>query len=561
MHNFADDIYNTKAKQARNMVRTRLIVIGCLFVLAFLTVGAKAVENCLFASEWKKTKSYKPVEKSTRTEIIDRNGVILATNLKTASVYANPREILDIEEASFKLSEALPDVDATSLLAEFSQKSSFVWIKRNLTPKEQKAINNLGIPGIYFTEDISRVYPNGSLLSHALGYVSVDNQGLAGVERKFNDELSSGRTTPLQLSIDVKLQHILREELLNQAAKFHAKGATGLVADVKTGEILAMVSLPDYDPNQAGYATKDQKFNRVTLGTYEMGSSFKSLTAAIALDLGVANLNSTYDATQSLKVGRQTIHDYHAKKRILTLPEVMMFSSNIGTARLAMSVGTEKLKEGLAKLGMFDKVDLEISERALPQYPRRWSEIVTMTVSFGHGIAVSAAHMAQAYIPIVNGGFRIPLTLLKKNKGDEIASTKVFSSKTSQDMRTILRDIVKGGTGKNADAEGYLVGGKTGTAEKIEHGHYSKTGVMSSFAAAFPINDPKYFVLAIVDEPREIVKGVRPTGGIVAAPIVKNFVGRAGPLLGIKPQYEVTPKKNEIYVEKENAAIIRTARN
>jgi cell division protein FtsI (penicillin-binding protein 3) len=527
-----------RKKQVNNMVKMRLYFIGCCFVFGFAVVAVKASEVMLFNDNWKRSGNYKQIKSSNRMEIVDRNGVILATNLKTRSAYANPHDMMETKDAARKLAKALPQLKEADLLKAFNRKASFVWIKRNLIPEEQKAINDLGIPGIYFTDDVARVYPQGPALSHILGYVNVDNQGLAGVEREFDELLSMGSNEPLQLSVDVKLQHILRDELETQFRDYKALGAAGAIVDVHTGEVLAMASLPDFDPNSPGTATPDSKFNRLTLGTYEMGSTFKAFTLAAALDSGAVTMNSTFDATQPIRIGHQTIHDYHGKKRVLTLTEVLMYSSNIGTAKMAMELGADKFKTFLGELGMFDYTDIEIPEKAKPLIPKRWPDVTLMTVSFGHGIAITPIHMAQGYATMLNGGYKIPLTLTKKPYGAKVEGKRIISEETSKNVRQILRDIVLGGTGKNADAEGYQVGGKTGTAEKLVHGRYEGSKVMSSFMGGFPMNDPRYAVVVIIDEPQEKQKYVRPTGGIVAAPAVKNIIMRAGTLLGIKPQFD-----------------------
>jgi len=544
------------------MVKSRLLFITCAFALFFFIIALKAAEVSVFGHDESAKKTAHGNPKIDRAEIVDRNGNLLATNLKIAGVYANPKEIIDVQETVLGLTSALVETDMKSLAQDFKKDTQFVWIKRNISPKEQQAVNDLGLPGIYFSEEITRVYPHGNLLAHILGYVNVDNEGLAGIERELNEALMWGSKEPLQLSIDVKIQHILRDELLTKLEEFQAHSASGMVVDVQTGETLAMVSLPDFDPNHPADATKEQKFNGLTLGVYEMGSIFKPITAAMAMDYGVADFNTTYDARTPLRFARQTISDYHGKKRILTLPEVIMYSSNIGTAKMALAIGTERQKEFLDKIGMLEKSEIEIPEKTAPQYPRKWKDINTITISFGHGIAVSPIHMAKAFIPLVNGGDLHPVTLLKKKDGDLTEAKKVISKTTSDKVRKLLRMVVKGGTGRNADAKGYLVGGKTGTAEKLENGKYSSTKVMSSFIGAFPMSEPRYVVIAIFDEPQQQKKYVRPTGGVVAAPVIKNIVARVGPILGIKPRFD-DEAEQELYVNQwlEHAPAIVSAHN
>lgn len=543
-----------KDRQNSAMVKNRLMFIMSFFCILFTIIAYRSTEITVLSAgpNVKKDGSYNSIIKTARSEIVDRNGYTIATNLKTASVYANPKEILDIEEAVNSLSTAVPDLDATGLLVDFDKDTKFVWVKRHISPKEQKAINDLGVPGIYFTEDIKRVYPHENLLSHVLGYVDIDNKGLAGVEREFDELLAWGSDDPLQLSIDLKIQHILRDELAKQMIGYDAIGAAGMVMDAKTGEVIAMVSLPDFNSNNPKIATSEQKFNRITQAAYEMGSTIKPITAAMALDYGVANLNSSYDASKPLKYAKHTIHDYHAKNRVLTLPEVIMYSSNIGSAKMAMKVGTKKQQEFLKKVGMFDKTEIELPEKSTPLKPKTWREINTMTISFGHGIAVSPAHIAKAFTSLVNGGNLHPMTLLKKKSGDIIKSKKVVSKETSDKIRGILRLVVEKGTSKGANASGYIVGGKTGTSEKLVNGKYSKTKLMSSFVGAFPMNNPQYVVVVAIDEPKQQKKWVRPTGGVVAAPIVGGIIERTGPILGIQPQYEEELPKDAITVRYQN---------
>ncbi len=548
--------FDIRRRQSGAMLKSRLTIVSMGFCLAFLILAAKAVEVTLLNDKWKDSSSYRGIKPLPRTEIVDRNGIILATNLKTKSAYANPREMIDPKEAAEKISRVLPHLSYNELYKSFTRDASFVWVKRNLTPDEIKLINHQGVPGVYFTEDIARVYPHGPLLAHVLGYVNVDNLGLAGIERELDELLEMGTKEPVQLSIDIKIQHALRDEMEKQFLDYKAAGAAGMVVNVKTGEIVAMVSLPDFDPNSPGTAEPEQKFNRVTLGAYEMGSTFKAFTAAAALDSGTIKMNSMFDATTPIKVGRQTISDYHAKKRVLSLTEVMMYSSNIGTAKMAIQLGGDKFSAFLKNIGMFDYAEIEIPEKAKPLSPKRWPDITTMTVSFGHGIAVTPVHMAKGMVALVNGGYLVPLTLTKRKPNDIIESKQVISQKTSAEIRQILRTIVTEGTGRGANAEGYLVGGKTGTAEKLVGGRYSKDRVLSSFIATFPINDPEYFVITLFDDPKEKQRYVRPTGGVIAAPPIKNIIMRMGAILRMKPQYEENPKPKDLYVTNEMQKVI-----
>jgi cell division protein FtsI (penicillin-binding protein 3) len=431
-----------------------------------------------------------------------------------------------------------------------------------LTPKQQFEVNRLGIPGLQFEREERRVYPDGNLAAHVVGYSGIDNKGLAGVERGM-DEVLKERVEPLRLSLDIRVQHILHEELSRAVDEFSAIGGTGLIMDVRNGEILSLVSLPDFDPNQPGTATPERIFNRATLGAYEMGSTFKIFNTAMVLENRVGTLGSSYDATKSIHVGRFTIEDYHAKRRWLTMAEIFMYSSNIGSVRMALDAGTERQKEFFQRLGMTRTPAIEIPEVAGPLVPSPWREINTMTIAFGHGMSVTPLHMAIGVSAMVNGGMLRQATVLKRPDGYLPAGQQVVSPRTSDDMRRLLRLVVESGTGTSAAAPGYLVGGKTGTAEKVAGKGYAKKALLSSFIAAFPINDPKYLVLIMIDEPHGTKKTFGyATGGWVAAPAVSRIVTRAAPLLGVKPVDENTPEiRSALRIDQPGLMVKKLASN
>jgi cell division protein FtsI (penicillin-binding protein 3) len=540
------------AKQAMETGRTRLVVAGALFAVCFAILAARLVDLTLVqggeeASETRAENQLALIDRQPapyRAPIVDRNGVLLAMNLHTASVYADPRKILNSRDAATRLARELPELSQADLQQKFTSGKSFVWIKRNLTPKQEYAVNALGIPGILFENEERRVYPQGPLAAHVLGYTNVDNKGMAGIEEFFNDRLRDPARTsqPLRLSIDVRVQHALRDELSQTMQTFQSLGAAGLVMDVHTGELLAMVSLPDFDPTQAGEATDDERFNRVTLGVYEMGSVFKTFTMAMGLDSGVVGLNGGYDATDPIHVARFTISDDHPQRRWLSVPEIFEYSSNIGAAKMALDVGTSGQQAFLEKFGMLRKSSIELPEVGAPLVPRHWANIETMTIAFGHGLSVSPLQVASGVTAIVNGGMLVPPTLVQRESDQPLPSRRVISARTSDEMRRLLRLVVEGGTGKFAEAPGYLVGGKTGTAEKVLNGNYRLHANLSSFVAAFPINDPRYVVLAVVDEPH----GTKETHGFVtagwtAAPAVSRVITRIAPILGVAPVDEDAP--------------------
>jgi cell division protein FtsI (penicillin-binding protein 3) len=530
-------------KQILETGRPRMLIAAGLFLVGFLAVAGRMVELSLFKGE--PPKAYAPTKsaqlKTGRGDIVDRNGVLLATSLPVASLAANPREISNPEEVADKLVKILPELNRGEVVSKLSSDRGFVYLKRKLHPRQLHEVNRLGIPALKFEYGEQRFYPQGSLGGHALGLVDVDSTGIAGIEKNFDAELR-GAKEPLRLSIDVRVQEVLKRELLRSIADFRAVGGMGLVMDVQNGELLAMVSLPDYDPNTVSTATPEAMFNRVTLGAYEMGSTFKLFTAAAALDAGTANLNTMFDARAPINISRFQIRDYHPLNRHLSVSEIMVHSSNIGAAKMAVDMGTERQKNFFGKLGMLRPASVELPEVGSPLYPTHWREINTMTIAYGHGLSVSPLQMAAGVAGIINGGiFRNP-TVLRQDDGLPTEGVRVISAKTSAQMRYLMRLIVESGTGSKADAEGYLVGGKTGTAEKTGVGGYARKALLSSFVGAFPIDEPRYVVLAMVDEPHGTKESAGyATGGWVAAPVVSRVVSQIGPMLGIRPM----PKTGE----------------
>jgi len=539
-------------KQAIETGRNRLVLAGCLIALAFAAIAGRVVELSAFRDHNEPAVAESDGEarlKIGRANIVDRNGLLLATSLRTPSLFADPRDVLDPEAAAAKLVTVLHDLNPAEVAAKLKTNSRFVWLKRNLTPKEQNAVNQLGIPGLYFEEEWRRVYPQGSLTAHAIGFTDVDDRGISGLEKAFDDVLRSGNE-PIRLSLDLRVQHVVRDELAKQVRLFEGIGGTGVVLDVNSGETVAMVSLPDFDPNVAGRVSEDARFNRATLGVYEMGSTFKIFNTAMALDSGSTSLRGGYDATHPIRISRFTINDYHAKRRWLSTPEIFMYSSNIGSVKMALAAGTEVQRDYMARFGFLSETTLELPERGRPMAPSPWREINTMTISFGHGIAVSPMHLAAGVATVVNGGVRRPVTLLRTERPGP--GRRVIQERTSRDMRRLMRLVVENGTGRKASAEGYLVGGKTGTAEKAGgRAGYKRKRLLSSFVAAFPLNEPRYVVLVMVDEPKgqEHSHGYA-TGGWVAAPAVKRIIERAAPLLGVAPVDEMAPEiRRDLMIE------------
>jgi cell division protein FtsI (penicillin-binding protein 3) len=482
-----------------------------------------------------------------RPDLLDRNGEVLAADIKTASLYGEPRNIADPDEAAEALVTVLPDLDLAALRKRLSGDAGFVWIKREITPQQQKKIHALGIPGIGFLTENRRFYPGGPTAAHVLGLVNVDNQGIAGIEKYVDDKwladlhaagFARGEALdPVKLSLDISVQHILRDELTQAMARYHAIAAGGVVLNLHTGEILALASLPDYDPNDPVDALKPDRLNRMTAGVFELGSIFKSFTFAMAFDSGAVTMNDSLDASSAIRVGRFTINDFHGKHRVLTVPEVFIYSSNIGTARMALKVGSEGQQAYLKRFGFFSGPSIELPEVGKPLIPKKWTDLTTMTVAFGHSMAVSPLQVAIADAALLNGGKLIPATLLPRTReeADKLA-VQVLSPETSASMRYLMQLNVQKGSGTRAAVPGYLVGGKTGTAEKVDGGRYSGNKRLNSFLAAFPMDDPQYVVLVMLDEPKPEKEGMGATAGLNAAPTVAAVIRRSAALLGVKPR-------------------------
>lgn len=488
---------------------------------------------------------------AARPDIVDRNGEVLATDIKTSSLYAEPKNIIDPDETLELLSSVLPDLEPEQTYNRLKSGAGFVWLKRQLSPKQQADIMALGLPGIGFRTETKRFYPGGPTASHILGLVNVDNQGIAGLEKYIDSQgladlralglATEGNLKPFRTSLDIRVQHIVRDELVAAVERYHAIAAGAVVLDVKTGEIVAMASVPDFDPNNPFNALEKDRFNRMTAGTFEMGSTIKSFTTAMALDSGKVNMNSRFDATRPITIGRQTIRDFHGKGRVLSVPEVFIYSSNIGSAREADVVGIEGHREFLHRIGLLDRVKLEIPEIATPSEPKVWKKVHSITISFGHGMTTTPLQTAVGAAALMNGGKLLVPTLLPRGQDEAMATAKqVVSEKTSEEMRYLYRLNAEKGSGKRAEVPGYRVGGKTGTAEKVVNGRYSSDKRFNAFLASFPMDDPKYIVLSIIDEPKPEKPGMGATAGSNAAPIVANIIRRSASMLGVKPEFGQT---------------------
>jgi cell division protein FtsI (penicillin-binding protein 3) len=484
---------------------------------------------------------------AARPDLTDRNGEILATDITTASLYAEPRNIIDADEAAEAISSVFPDIDTTALRHRLETDAGFIWIRREITAEQQEAIHRLGIPGVGFISESRRFYPGGSTASHIVGHVNIDNQGIAGIEKFIDDQGLSdlhdagfalgGDMAPVALSIDLRVQHVLHDELAKAMERYQAIAATGVVLDVNTGEVMAMASIPDYDPNNPAEALQPDRLNRMTAGVYEMGSVMKTFNTAMALDSGLVSIDDSFDASRPLSVSRYTISDFHGKNRVLTVPEIFIYSSNIGSARMALTVGVDRQQEFFRRMGMGGRITTELPETASPLLPSRWTDISAMTISFGHGVSVTPMHVAMGAAALLNGGMMIPPTFMPRSEETAAAlAHRVVSQETSDMMRYLFRLNVERGSGRSAEVPGYYVGGKTGTAEKIENGRYSSSLRFNSFLAAFPMDNPQYVVLVVLDEPQPERPGLGATAGSNAAPAVASIIRRSAPFLGVEPQ-------------------------
>jgi len=545
-------LYGRKDRSAKARARVGFIML--VFAVVYAVIAGRLVMYAVVGdSHGTRRGVAQDATATARPDILDRNGEILATDVKTPSLYGEPRRIIDTDEAIELLTATLPDLETGEVRQRLSSRKGFVWLKREISPQQQQEIHRLGIPGIGFLRENKRVYPSGSEVAHVIGLVNIDNQGIAGIEKWLDSNgladlhragfASDRQQNPVQLSIDLRVSHALRDELTKAREKFHAKAASGIVSNVRTGEIVAMVSLPDFDPNNPKEAHDPDRINRLTTGVYEMGSTFKAFTLAMALDSGKATLNSMYDDRGPLHYGKFTIHDDEPKGRFISMKEVFTFSSNIGAARIALAQGVEAHKAFLAKMGQLQRLRTELPESAAPLVPHHWGELNTVTIAFGHGVAVAPLQAVMGIDALVNGGYLIPPTFLKRSEDEAMALAKrVIKPETSDKMRFLMRLNAEVGTARKADVPGYYIGGKTGTAEKVINGRYAKKRVLTAFTSIFPADAPRYQLLVMLDEPQALPEthGFI-TSGWNAVPTGGKVIARIAPLLGIEPRFDLPP--------------------
>jgi cell division protein FtsI (penicillin-binding protein 3) len=553
------------SKGIKGQKRIRLIVCG--FALCFAAITLRFGQLSLWQPGVEHDQARLEIaEKIARPDIVDRNGAVLATDISIPSLYADPRKILDTDEAVELLTATMPEIDARELRQKLSQKRAFVWLKRQIAPRQKELVHNLGIPGIGFRNERLRVYPMGRLAAHVLGFVDVDSRGLAGIEKYLDGKgalykaslAEPGKSTamPAVLSIDTRVQHAVMDEIAKAMETFKAQAGAGIVLDARSGEVVAAVSLPDFNPNHPKEAQDKTRLNRFSGGVFELGSSVKTVTFAMALDEGATDLSQSYDCRTPLAAGGSRIDDYHATRRILTVPEVFTHSSNIGTAKMALDVGIEGHQAFLKKIGFFDRLRTELPEAAEPLHPRRWGRVSTMTAAFGHGISIQPLQLAAAVAALVNGGMLVEPTFFKRDREAATAvSRRVISEKTSESMRYLMRLNVTEGTATKANAPGYRVGGKTGSAEKVVDGRYSRDHRLTTFVGAFPMDDPRYVLLVMLDEPQPTKDTYGfATAGWNAVPTAGKIVERVGALLGVEPK--ITPEEAVKLAKQVNAGTL-----
>jgi cell division protein FtsI (penicillin-binding protein 3) len=533
--------------ERRSRIRVVLAMLG--FALLYSALAARLVLLGVGGKEeGDDGPSFARTASQARPDIVDRNGETLATDIRTASLFAEPRYVVDPDEATELLASVLPGLDRMRLRRELASDAKFTYIKREITPRQQQAIHKLGLPGIGFRVENRRFYPGGPAAAHVLGTVNIDNQGIAGIEKYIDESFlndlhaagfgTGGNLEPVKLSLDLRVQHVVRDELVEAMGRYSAVAAIGIVLDVNTGEVLGMSSVPDYDANNRDEALDKDKMNRSTVGVFEMGSTFKGFTVAMALDSGVARITDSFDATHGLTVGGFTIDDFHGKHRWLTVPEVFIYSSNVGAARMALAVGLAGQHDYLKRFGLLDALRTELPESGAPIVPKMpWPKVTSITMAFGHGISVTPMQTAAAAAALVNGGLFITPTFLPRTAEAAAGVARpILSPDTSLLMRRLFRLNVLKGSGKRAAVPGYSVGGKTGTAEKVENGRYSATKRRNAFLAAFPMDAPKYLVLVVLDEPKSERPGLGATAGLNTAPTAGNIIRRIAPMLGVEPK-------------------------
>ena len=522
-----DEEYQTVTE---GRIRIRIGVVAFVFMLVIAIV--RLAEISLFSSS-EHQQNLPQALKIKRADLTDRNGELLATTLESYSLYAEPRRVWNPRETAEALVKLRPHLNREKLQKKLEMDRSFVWLERGLTPKARQAVFGLGLPGLAFRKEPKRVYPRENLASHMVGFTNVDMVGVAGAERAFNSDLIADDAPSVALSLDLRVQFALADELVKARETFAALDASGVVLDIRTGEIIAMASVPNFNPNNPDTTLPETLFNHAAMSTYDLGSVFKPLTMAMALEDGVANKSELFDVQKPYKVRHKFIRDDHPSKVPLNISGVLAESSNRGTAMIAQRIGAERQQDHLRNLGLLSRVDYELAESAKPQVQKRWGEMATVTVSYGHGLSVTPLALTAAIAGMLNDGVYVTPTVRKHSVVSPAVGRRVFRSEVSEDMRDMMRFVVTDGTGSKADIPGYGVMGKTGTAEKpSKEGGYDERRLVTSFVAAFPHSDPRYAMIVTLDEPKAI-EGTHgyATAGWNAAPVAGQVIRRIGPIL------------------------------
>ena len=536
-----------RATGQAKLARARIMMLAGGLVICYAAIFARLT---YFDMEPRTDTSAIPPDhvSAARPDIVDRNGELLATDIRTVSMFAEPNRVVDPDEAVEKIASIFPDIDRKSLYKKLAdRRSHFAWLRRQLTPKEQSEILALGIPAIGFRPEVKRFYPGGRTAAHILGYVDIDNHGVAGMEKYLDmqglsDLASTGLTSrdqlePVRLSIDLRVQNVVHDVVSDAIGRYQSQAAGAVILDIHTGEVLAMASAPDFDPNDPQADVKGW-LNRMSNGTDEMGSVFKTFSIAMAIDTGMVKLTDTFDASAPLHYGGFTIHDDRdVPRRVLSIPEIFRYSSNIGTAKMMDKVGMTIQKSYLTRFGLLTKMQTELPEVKAPSQPKVWKKLNSITIAFGHGVATTPMQTAVAGAALIDGGKLIEPSFLPRTQEEaEKTETMIVKKSTSDTIRYLFRLNGEQGTGRAADVPGYHVGGKTGTANKVIHGVYSHKLSFNSFLAAFPMENPKYVVLAFIDQPLTGVHNLN-LAAETAAPMVHDIISRAAPILGVEPDF------------------------
>ena len=541
-----DKFYKEKNYSKTNIfltkINNRLILSSLFFTAIFLVIAIKIIEVNLFnhSEVLDINKSYT----DTRGLILDRNNNPLTANLRLGSIKVYPNKVFDKNSFVFNVRNIFPDLSSKKLMQRLNGNSSF-WLKRNIPNQYLQQAYDMGETGIEIIPSYLRKYPHGELVSHIVGDVDIDNVGISGIEKSFNNELLKDKDKLIS-SIDIQIQYAVRDELLLAIKKFRAIGASGILMDINTGEIISMVSLPDFNPNNRTEDVKNLKyFNKNTLGTYEFGSVMKTFTAAIGLEENKFNLDTKYSIPKRIKVGDNRVVDVHAPcdESECTVHDIFVHSSNVGTIQMVRDIGTNLQQIYLDRLGFLNKIDLNLPELGTPRQPDPWREVNTDSISYGYGLSISPLHLTVATASVLNGGYLVTPTFKKQLNYEKKDTDRIFSKKTSDEMKYLFNQVVLEGSAKEAfknSTNKSIVGGKTGTARTIKNGVYNKDHKLTSFIAVFPIHEPKYVLLTVIDRPRGLEKDFYWTyAGYNSARVSKEIIDRIGPILAINNEYKL----------------------